>query len=79
MKPRASYENLKWTYRARAKEGDFWSTRERYFGYDSQGNDFTENADGYLVRFIFSQFLKGVSMTRIARELNAKGIEEKPG
>ena len=74
MKPREFYENLKWTYRARAKEGDFWATRGRFFGYDSQGNDFTEKADGYLVRFIFQRFLEGVSMTQIARELNAKGL-----
>ena len=52
-------ENLKWTYKSRATEGKFWAAKGRYFGYESQDDDFRENQDSRLVRFIFQRFLEG--------------------
>ena len=67
------YENIKWTYKNRAREGKFWAKPGVYYGYDSKGDSFTENADADNVRFMFDRFIEGATITQIAKELNEKG------
>ena len=66
-------ENIKWTYKNRAREGKFWAKPGVYYGYDSKGDTFTENADADNVRFMFDRFIEGATITQIAKELNEKG------
>ena len=66
-------ENLKWTFKNKAKQGKFWATQGRYYGYDSKGDVFTENKDAENVRFMFNRFIEGVTLTQIAEELNERG------
>ena len=63
-------ENLKWTYKNKAKQGKFWAKPGVYFGYDSKGDKFTENKDAEYVRFMFKHFIEGASLKQIAEELN---------
>ena len=66
-------ENIKWTYKNRSREGKFWAKPGVYYGYDSKGDTFSENADADNVRFMFDRFIEGAAITQIAKELNEKG------
>ena len=72
-------ENLKWVYKNRTKQGKFWASQGKYYGYDSKGDTFTENKDAEHVRFIFESFIEGTSLIQIADELNAKGSRNSKG
>jgi len=67
-------ENLKWNYRQRTAKGEFWAVKGRYFGYDSEGDTFTENDNAQYVRMMFDWYLEGLNFTEIAEELNKLGV-----
>ena len=72
-------ENLKWTYKNKAKQGKFWAVHGKYYGYDSKGDVFIENKDAEHVRFMFKRFIDGASLKRIAEELNVMGCRTNRG
>lgn len=67
-------ENLKWNYRQRTAKGEFWAVNGRYFGYDSEGDEFAENENTQYVRMMFDWYLEGLTFTEIAGELNKLGV-----
>ncbi len=72
-------ENLKWYYDNMARQGKYWARKSKYFGFDTNGDDFTENKDGKYVRFIFDSFLNGTPIEEIAEKLNDMGLKNNKG
>ena len=70
-------ENVKWGKRKQMQEG-IYHHFSRCYGYEWQGDDFCiieEEAE--VVRFIFKEYLAGVSPTQIARKIDAPSVTGK--
>ena len=67
-------ENNKWSVVRRFQNGTYKLTNPPY-GYDWDGKNLVINEEqAKHVRWIFAQVLAGVPLTRIAREMNDKGL-----
>jgi len=82
---RSISENMKWTYRNKARQGIFTAHRDAYFGYDTTDGRFQPNQDAPVVRQIFRLYAGGMNFRDIlsavgpvkdqkGRELNTKRI-----
>ena len=71
---RSISENIKWTYRNRAKKGIYIAQRGKYFGYNTDDGKFTPDGNAKYVQEIFEQYLQGQSAQSIADMLKAKGV-----
>ena len=72
---RSLSENVKWTYRNRAKHGIFVAQRGKYFGFDTDDGTFKPDANAGVVKDIFEAYVEGASLLEIASSLNEAGIK----
>lgn len=72
-------ENLKWSYKQKTAQGKFYASKNKYFGYDTKGDEFTINENAEWVRFIFDRYVEGVGVTEIAKLLNEAGVSSQSG
>ncbi len=72
-------ENLKWSYKQKTAQGKFYANKNRYFGYDTKGDEFKINEDAECVRYIFNSYVNGMSVTEIADRLNKAGMKTGQG
>ena len=71
---RSASENQKWRVRKGFENGELLNWRHM-FGYDIDRNGVKINeAEAEIVRCVFNRFIKGESMTSIARNLNDAGV-----
>ena len=71
---RSISENIKWTYRNRAKSGIYVAQKGKYFGYNTDDGIFTPDKNAPVVKRIFNDYANGLSLSEIARRLNIEGI-----
>ena len=72
-------ENIRWSYESRAARGIFWAAKGRYYGYDTDGDSFTENSDAKYVRLIFEDYVSGSEIADVAEKLNSMGVKNSRG
>ena len=72
-------ENLKWNYKQKTAQGKFYASKNKYFGYDTKGDEFHINEDAEWVVFIFDRYVEGVGVTEIADRLNKAGVRSQSG
>ena len=76
---RSLSENVKWTYRNRAKHGIFVAQRGKYFGFDTDDGTFKPDANAGVVKDIFEAYVEGASLSEIASILNEAGVKTLQG
>lgn len=69
-------ENSTWGIRKRMRDGVPIVNHNRFLGYtkDANGELIIDEEQAKTVRYIFNRYLEGVGYTRIARELEEKGV-----
>lgn len=74
-------ENIKWSTRKRFKSGWFHLNTNRFMGYvkDKDGNLIVKEEEAEVIRLIYKKYLEGTSAYKIAKELNALGIQTDNG
>lgn len=78
---RSTSENCKWGIRKRYAEGKFSLPYSHFLGYDKgpDGNPVINKEQAALVKRIFTMFLEGASICRIARDLTDENIPTPSG
>lgn len=78
--------NIKWSYQKKWQNGEITLNTGMMLGYkkgakDEEGHDTYEinEAEAAIVRRIYQEFLSGISVTRIAKQLNEDGVPTKLG
>lgn len=72
---RSISENVTWGHRKRFADGKVTLPFSRFLGYDrgEDGNLVINELEAVTVRYIYSMFLEGLSLTAIAKHLKAEG------
>lgn len=78
---RSFSENLRWSVQKRFRQGKVRVNTKRFLGYNSDGNGrlVINPKEAKIVKQIFSDYLAGKSMGRIAKVLQAEGLETVTG
>lgn len=78
---RSISENNKWAVQKKFKRGDTMINTNRFMGYDKDkdGNLVVNAAEAKIVKRIFKLYLEGYGTFRIARILNAEGVQTVTG
>lgn len=73
-------ERIRMGLQEKARDGK-WTTNTAPMGYDLDGKDALKinHSEALIVKEIYSLYIKGTGMSKIARELNQKGIYSKKG
>ena len=71
--------NIKWTFQKKFRNGEVHS-HQKMLGYRWEGDErLVVPEEAEIVRFVFSEYLKGKSYIAIARELDEKGMKSVHG
>lgn len=69
-------DNLRWRARKKFQQGELMINTNRFLGYskDKYGDLIINREEGRIVKKIYSDYLKGKGVDRIAKELNKRGV-----
>lgn len=68
-------ENMKWSFRKKAKQGIRHVGNNHVLGYDEVDGVLTPNGDAWIVKLIFTEYAAGKSVREIVDELERQGVK----
>jgi hypothetical protein len=74
-------QNIRWANQKRFKQGKLQLVTERFMGYDRDGKGglIINEEQAKIVRRIYNDYISGLGITRIARNLEADGVKNVSG
>ena len=73
MESRSISENVKWSIQKRQEAGTYRVGSNHMLGYDEIDGKLTPNQDAWIIKLIFEEYARGISIRDIIRQLNDKG------